>query len=951
MFDSAIWTEKYRPQKFSEIKGQIKIVERIKAFVEQKNMPHIMLAGPAGVGKSSIALVIAKELFGPEWKNSFLELNASDERGIDVVRNTIKEFAKTKAMGNVPFKIIFLDECDSLTKEAQQALRRTMENFVLTTRFILSCVTPDTKILLSEDRETNIKTILELMEKGTGNSITNLTKEKSSLKIDKIIAGVELPASSIGKKVLAIKTNTGRNIKVTDDHKLLTVEGWKEAGKITKEDKLLIFPATEGTPLEDKQENIINLKEFINFLDKSEEDLNLKNLVIAKEFRKLKSIDKKKIFTRIKELKEMNLKNRGLTKREYEVYQIIKENKAISRKELQDKLNITRMGTNYLITQLKKKDIIQRKGNLRNQTLTLTNNNILMQLRTDMDIRKLIEEEFKLSISYIAVHKQEKFTTHGRIDRIIGELKRKDILDITYNNIERIAALARICGFITGDGHITKKNGRVYFSGNKPTLEEVKKDLQKIGYNNYSKTESKEINNYIGRREIKGISTYFYLDSIAFSLLLQYLGLAKGDKVISPYRVPEFIVNGTILAKREYLRALFGADGDSPRWKNKNSQPLALRQNKAIPFKNDMEEFLKEISNILKDFKVESYVNIRDKKEWRKKDNFPVLTFELHIKANNSNLHNFFTRIGYCYEKEKINLARISGEYLKYKQNAIEKWGEKGKQALIILETESKKTNIAKTLNISTDFINHQIKGKIVGLPRKQIKNFNRWKEEYMYNEILILNEIEEIEIIQEDIVLDITCKGNPNFISNGFISHNCNYSSKIIDPIQSRCTVFRFKPLTEEEIEEYVKKIITQENLQMDNTTVKALVNISGGDVRKITNVLQSCASIDKRINENLIYSLVSAAEPQEIKEILLLATARQFIRARSLLLDTMLKHGLSGLDILKQIQKETILLKEVPEEKRIDFIDKCGEIEFRMVEGADEFVQLEALLAYYGK
>ena len=113
MQDSTIWTEKYRPQTFAEIKGQKKIIERIKAFVEQKNMPHLLLAGPAGVGKSTISLVIAKELFKDTWKQNLLELNASDDRGIDVVRHTIKEFAKTKSMGNVPFKIIFLDECDS----------------------------------------------------------------------------------------------------------------------------------------------------------------------------------------------------------------------------------------------------------------------------------------------------------------------------------------------------------------------------------------------------------------------------------------------------------------------------------------------------------------------------------------------------------------------------------------------------------------------------------------------------------------------------------------------------------------------------------------------------------------------------------------------------------------------------------------------------------------------
>ena len=136
---SAIWTEKYRPKDFSQVKGQKSIVSRTQAFVKQKNMPHLLFSGPAGVGKTTLALVIAKQLFGDAWKYNFLELNASDERGIDIIRNKVKDFARTRAVGNVPFKIIYLDECDALTKEAQQALRRTMENYTNTCRFILSC--------------------------------------------------------------------------------------------------------------------------------------------------------------------------------------------------------------------------------------------------------------------------------------------------------------------------------------------------------------------------------------------------------------------------------------------------------------------------------------------------------------------------------------------------------------------------------------------------------------------------------------------------------------------------------------------------------------------------------------------------------------------------------------------------------------------------------------------
>ncbi len=136
---STIWTEKYRPKEFSEIKGQDEIVKRIEAFVRTKNIPHLLFSGPAGTGKTSLAIVTAKKLFGENWRASFLELNASDERGIDVVRTQVKDFARTKAIGDAPFKVIYLDESDALTREAQQALRRTMENYTSTARFFLSC--------------------------------------------------------------------------------------------------------------------------------------------------------------------------------------------------------------------------------------------------------------------------------------------------------------------------------------------------------------------------------------------------------------------------------------------------------------------------------------------------------------------------------------------------------------------------------------------------------------------------------------------------------------------------------------------------------------------------------------------------------------------------------------------------------------------------------------------
>ncbi|MDQ2050245.1 replication factor C small subunit [Natronolimnohabitans sp. A-GB9] len=133
-----VWIEKYRPERLDEIKGHENIVPRLQRYVEQDDLPHLMFSGPAGVGKTASAQAIAREVYGDDWRENFLELNASDQRGIDVVRDRIKDFARS-SFGGYNYRIIFLDEADALTSDAQSALRRTMEQFSNNTRFILSC--------------------------------------------------------------------------------------------------------------------------------------------------------------------------------------------------------------------------------------------------------------------------------------------------------------------------------------------------------------------------------------------------------------------------------------------------------------------------------------------------------------------------------------------------------------------------------------------------------------------------------------------------------------------------------------------------------------------------------------------------------------------------------------------------------------------------------------------
>ncbi|MFH1623063.1 MAG: replication factor C small subunit [Candidatus Aenigmatarchaeota archaeon] len=137
--DMVVWAEKYRPRTLGDVINQKHAVERIRAFVTARNVPHMMFAGPAGVGKTTVALAVARDLYGKDVHGNVLELNASNERGIDVIRNKVKEFARTRTVSGVGYRLIILDEADALTGDAQQALRRTMETYSSVSRFILIC--------------------------------------------------------------------------------------------------------------------------------------------------------------------------------------------------------------------------------------------------------------------------------------------------------------------------------------------------------------------------------------------------------------------------------------------------------------------------------------------------------------------------------------------------------------------------------------------------------------------------------------------------------------------------------------------------------------------------------------------------------------------------------------------------------------------------------------------
>lgn len=135
--DNLPWVEKYRPTTLDDVYGQTDIVETVRKFVHEGKLPHLLFYGPPGTGKTSTIIALAREIYGPNYKNMVLELNASDDRGIDVVRNQIKQFASTMQIFSKGFKLIILDEADAMTSVAQNSLRRIIEKYTKNTRFCI----------------------------------------------------------------------------------------------------------------------------------------------------------------------------------------------------------------------------------------------------------------------------------------------------------------------------------------------------------------------------------------------------------------------------------------------------------------------------------------------------------------------------------------------------------------------------------------------------------------------------------------------------------------------------------------------------------------------------------------------------------------------------------------------------------------------------------------------
>jgi len=236
-----------------------------------------------------------------------------------------------------------------------------------------------------------------------------------------------------------------------------------------------------------------------------------------------------------------------------------------------------------------------------------------------------------------------------------------------------------------------------------------------------------------------------------------------------------------------------------------------------------------------------------------------------------------------------------------------------------------------------------------IGVVRKNIKDFARTLAFNTKFKIIFLDEADALTSEAQQALRRTMEK----YTKTCRFILNVNYSSKIIEPIQSRCVIFRFRPLSAKAVDARLEEIAKTEGIKIEKDALIAINYVSEGDMRKAVNVLQASSTLDKNISEQIVYSVSSRARPEEVKELIELALAKKFLEARDKLDKLLYEYGLSGEDVIVQMYRELVNLDKsvIDDKKKIELIDTIGEYNFRLVEGANERIQLEALLAQFMK
>jgi intein/homing endonuclease len=375
---------------------------------------------------------------------------------------------------------------------------------------------------------------------------------------------------------------------------------------------------------------------------------------------------------------------------------------------------------------------------------------------------------------------------------ILEELKKKNLVPFKSNN-ENILILSRLLGFVLGDGGLTKtmkkhkSNCGIHFAGRQGDLEEIKKDVEQLGFNTSKITEKQAKSILTDGRIILGTTTRMFSYSKPLWVLLKALGAIEGDKTANKMNVPEWIKNERLMVAKEFLSAYFGCEMTTPKTDKRNGKimmPPVFSLNKTEELVQNGIGFAEEIKKMLEKFDVKvskttiSYgIKRKSGKETRK--------IKCKIASTNNNLINLYGKIGFAYCKHRKSLARLATGYLLEKEATIQKRIQLQEKALNLNANGKGITQIFSELNSSeikihdiANWVKKNRKGmnKFVRVSEKKFPKFNDWiREHCLSEEGMVWETIETIKEVQCPDVRDVTTNENHhNFFANGFLTGNC---------------------------------------------------------------------------------------------------------------------------------------------------------------------------------
>ncbi|MDG7015998.1 MAG: hypothetical protein JRM82_01330 [Nitrososphaerota archaeon] len=324
------------------------------------------------------------------------------------------------------------------------------------------------------------------------------------------------------------------------------------------------------------------------------------------------------------------------------------------------------------------------------------------------------------------------------------------------------------------------------------------------------------------------------------------------------------------------------------------------------------------------------------------------MTFKIKFElgASNDNLLNFFRYVGFCFDAEKRLMARQGEEYLHYKAGRLDARKKLASQILVALrEGGGTVTELAREYHCSTDFVRNIRLLKEPKQPRRGLLTFDMWRDEYwIKGSEFVWDSVEELTRIALPLVVDVTTKHYHSFIANGFVSHNCNYSSGIIEPLQSRCAIFRFQRYDETAVVAQLKEIAKKEKVKVaGDAAFGEIFEATQGDLRQAINLMQA-ASVSGELTVESVKSVTGATVKVRVAEIVRLALDGDFEGARGRMVELTRVYGVPERDFLK-FANEALSSSKMDDVGRA--ISIIAEYDFRLVQGAQPELQLTAMLA----